>query len=191
MLADEDAAVSRRPGTGRSHADPAQRLVRLPNAPQAPRRREHAPLLHFGAYRYTERLLGVGAAVCVMGELRSHSETGDVAAATAARLRSWKQDQRALLARFDTNHDGRLSGAEWDAARAAAARESQSETLTAPIARVSVIAQPVNGEPFLIAPLSAVALERRERLYAGLYFVVGLVSVVVCAWALRHAALAS
>ncbi|HEY7964796.1 MAG TPA: GIDE domain-containing protein [Steroidobacteraceae bacterium] len=152
---------------------------------------ERTPLVHFGSWRYTERLLGVGAEVCVMGELRSHSETGDVAAATAARLRSWKENQGALLARFDTNHDGRLDEAEWDAARAAAARESQAETLAAPIERISVIAQPTSGEPFLIAPMSAAALERRERLYAGLYFAVGLLSVLVCAWALRHATLPS
>ena len=60
--------------------------------------------------------------------------------------------------------------------------------MSAPIARVSVIALPVNGEPFLIAPLSGAALERRERLFAGLYFVLGLLGVIVCAWALRHAA---
>ena len=39
---------------------------------------EPAPLLHQGSWRYTERLLGVGAQLCVMGELRSHSEVGDV-----------------------------------------------------------------------------------------------------------------
>jgi len=32
----------------------------------------------------------------------------------------WKQDQAALLARFDTDHDGVISAAEWDRARAAA-----------------------------------------------------------------------
>lgn len=144
--------------------------------------------LHTGSYRYTERLLEVGAPLCVMGELRSHSETGDLNTALAAKLHAWKQDQAQLLARFDADHDGHLSAAEWDAARSAAAREAQSETLSSPIARVSVIAQPVNGEPFLIAPLSGAALERRERVFAGLYFALGLASVVACAWAIRHAA---
>ena len=45
---------------------------------------ESSSLLHVGSWRYTERLLGVGARVCVMGELRSHSEIGDVNAAIAA-----------------------------------------------------------------------------------------------------------
>ncbi len=146
-----------------------------------------SPLLHSGDWRYTESLLGVGAQLCVMGELRSHSELGDANAATLAKLHEWKQDQRALLARFDRDHDGRLNGTEWETARAAAAREAKSETLQAPIERVSVISQPTNGEPFLIAPLSAAALEKRERLFAALYFVLGLACVVLCAWAIRHA----
>ena len=146
------------------------------------------PLLHSGAWRYTERLLGVGERLCVMGELRSHSELGDVNAA-AAKLHEWKQDQSSLLARFDVNHDGKLDAAEWEAARLAAARESQSQTLQSAIARVSVISEPANGEPFLIAPLSADGLEKRERRFAALYFVLGLACVVLCAWAIRHASL--
>ena len=53
-------------------------------------------------------------------------------------------------------------------------------------ARESVISETANGEPFLIAPLSEAALERREKLFAGLYLAVGLVGVVICAWAIRH-----
>jgi hypothetical protein len=147
-----------------------------------------APLLQSGEWRYSERLLGVGARLCVLGELRSHSELGDVSAATAAKLHEWKQDQQALLARFDADHDGRLDAAEWEAARQAAASESQAQTLQSTISRESVISQPRNGEPFIIAPLSVRALERREKLFAVLYFVLGLLGVIVCAWAIRHAA---
>ena len=39
------------------------------------------------------------------------------------------------------------------------------------------------------APLSATQLEKRERLFAGLYFLLGLIGVIVCAWALRQASL--
>ena len=143
-------------------------------------------LERFGSWRYTERLLGVGAHVCVMGEFRSHSEVGDVNAAITAKLHEWKQDQQALLARFDLDHDGKLNEAEWEAARQAAAHESQNQTLQAAITRESVISEPTNGEPFLIAPLSEAALERREKLFAGLYLGLGLVGVIVCAWAIRH-----
>jgi E3 ubiquitin ligase len=147
------------------------------------------PLLHTGGYRYTERLLGVGAQLCVMGELRSRSQTGDLNAAVAAKLHGWKQDEPRLLARFDADHDGRLSAAEWDAARAEALREAQADALSSHIERVSMISEPTNGEPFLIAPMSGAALERRERLFAGLYFVLGLLGVIACAWALRHSGL--
>jgi len=143
-------------------------------------------LLHEGGWRYTERLLGVGARVCVMGDFHSHSEVGDVNAAITAKLHEWKQDQQALLARFDRDHDGRLSADEWEAARQAATSECQAQNLQSQIARVSIISEPTDGEPFLIAPLSEAALERREKLYAGLYLALGFVSVLVCAWALRH-----
>jgi hypothetical protein len=145
-------------------------------------------LLRLGSWRYTERLLGVGAGVCVMGEFRSHSELGDVNAAIAAKLHEWKQDQQALLARFDLDHDGKLNAAEWEAARQAAEQECQSRNLQSSIVRESVISEPANGEPFLIAPLSEAALERREKLFAGMYLALGLLGVIVCAWAIRHAA---
>jgi E3 Ubiquitin ligase len=148
---------------------------------------ESTALFSSGPFRYTERLLGVGARLCVLGELRSHSETGDVSAATVAKLHEWKQDQKTLLARFDADHDGVLNAAEWEAARQAAARECEGENLSSNIERVSVISEPADGRPFLIAPLSPEKLERRERYRAWLYFAFGLACVLVCAWALSHA----
>ncbi len=137
-----------------------------------------------GDWRYTERLLSVNDRLCVIGDLRSHSEVADLDAATAARLKEWKQDQRALLARFDTNHDGRIDAAEWERARAAAASESQT---SGGVARISVISKPASGQPFLIAPLSPDGLEKRERRFGALYFAIALLGVILCAWALRHA----
>lgn len=142
-----------------------------------------------GPYRYTERLIEVGAPLCVMGELRSHSETGDLAVALAAKLHEWKQDPQRLLERFDADHDGQLSATEWEAARSAAAQECEAQKLSSDIARVSVISEPADGRPYLIAPLSPEGLERRERLRASVYFVLGLVCVFGCAWALNKARL--
>jgi hypothetical protein len=147
-----------------------------------------APPWRSGNYRYTERLLSAGDRLSVMGELRSHSELGDLNSAAATKLHEWKQDQAGLLARFDANHDGRLDAAEWEAVRAAAVKEAQAQNLSSSVARISVISQPTNGEPFLVAPLSAEALEKRERRWAMLYFAAGLVCVVACAWAIRQAA---
>jgi hypothetical protein len=146
------------------------------------------PPVRLGRWRYTERLLEVGARLSVVGELRSHSEVGDVNRVTQEKLRLWKQDQAALLARFDTNHDGRIDAQEWDSARGSAEREAQAQVLSADVARVSVIAQPANGAPFLIAPLSAAQLVRREKLFAALYFALGLAAVILCAWGLKQPA---
>jgi len=145
--------------------------------------------LFMGPYRYTESLLEVGAQVCVVGELRSHSETGNLAAAVSARLHEWKQDQAALLARFDLDHDGQLNAAEWEAARAAAAQECETEKLQSGIARTSVISEPADGRPFLISPRGPQGMEQRERHMAWLYFAVGLGCVWLCAWALGQARL--
>jgi len=143
------------------------------------------PPVRYGGWRYTERLIDVDARLSVLGELRSHSQVGDVNLATQEKLRAWKQDQAGLLARFDANHDGRIDAAEWEAARTAAARESQAQVLSTQVQRISVISQPLNGEPFLIAPLDSRQLVQREKVFAGLYFALGIVSCVLCAWALR------
>jgi hypothetical protein len=146
-----------------------------------------ARLLESSDYRYTERLLSPGDRLSVLGELRSHSELVSTDAAALGLLRQWKQDQRALLARFDTNHDGHIDAAEWEMAREAAERESGSKALATPVTRLSVISQPANGEPFLIAPLDARQLERREQLHAMLFFLGGLLGLLLCAWAIGHA----
>jgi hypothetical protein len=105
---------------------------------------------------------------------------------TQEKLRLWKQDQAALLTRFDANHDGHIDVQEWEAARSVAAREAQAQVLSADVERVSVIAQPTNGEPFLIAPLSAAQLVRREKILAALYFALGIAAVILCAWGLEQ-----
>jgi hypothetical protein len=142
--------------------------------------------LLMGPYRYTEQLLEAGVQLCVAGELRSHSETGDLAAATAARLHEWKQDQPALLARFDADRDGHLSAAEWENARRAAAQECEAQKLQSAIERVSIVSEPADGRPFLISPLGPERMEGREKRMAWLYFTLGLLCVWVCAWALAH-----
>jgi len=145
-----------------------------------------APPVRLGCWRYTERLVDIGTRLSVLGELRSHSEVGYVDRVTQEKLRLWKQDQAALLMRFDANHDGHIDVQEWEAARSVAAREAQAQVLSADVERVSVIAQPTNGEPFLIAPLSAAQLVRREKILAALYFALGIAAVILCAWGLEQ-----
>jgi hypothetical protein len=144
-----------------------------------------SPNLRHKSWRYSEWLLGVGDSLSVLGELRSHSGEGDFNNAVGAKLRQWKLDQDGLLKRFDINHDGQIDVAEWELARAAAAKELQTQSPQASLARISVISQPIGAEPFLIAPLSPARLERREKLFAMAYFVLGLCGVILCAWSVR------
>lgn len=139
-----------------------------------------------GTYRYTESIIAVGAQLSVLGDLRSHSEAGDVATETAAVLRSWKADQSSLLARFDRNHDGHIDADEWQMARDAAEDFVRKENLGKPITRTTVIAEPVDGQPFLIAPMDTAQLVSREKGRAAIYFCVGLGAVALFALALEH-----
>jgi hypothetical protein len=69
-----------------------------------------------------------------------------------------------LLARFDTDHDGTLSPAEWEQARAAARRQVQ-ETRAAEVRPppVNVLADPVDGRAYLLAASDGESLARRFR----------------------------
>jgi hypothetical protein len=190
VLADEDAACLVGPVRAEVTPSRVNTWYGSESRPLGPPPPVNTALLT-GPYRYTESLLEVGAPVCVVGELRSHSETGDLAAATAAKLHEWKQDQQSLLERFDADHDGHLSAAEWEAARQAAARECETQKLQSNIARESVISEPADGRPFLISSAGAERMERREKRMAWLYFALGLVCIWLCAWALRRVSLGS
>jgi hypothetical protein len=139
------------------------------------------------SYRYTERLLREGDQLSVTGELRSDSEINSGDAAAAVLLRQWKSDQTALLARFDQNHDGKIDAAEWEAARRAAAGESQLNTLKSAIVRTSCISEPTHGEPFIIAPMDSNHLVKREQLHAAVFFTIGVLCAGLCAWAIEQA----
>ncbi len=122
-----------------------------------------------GVYRYTESLLAVGARVTVLGELRSQSLVTEIDAQVRALLSEWKQDQAALLARFDTNRDGQLDASEWDAARAAAKAAVEAQ-IGGSQSRLSVVGETTHGQPFLIAALDGRKFVSREKHRAALAF---------------------
>jgi hypothetical protein len=119
-----------------------------------------------GRYRYTEERLQARETVCALGAFRS---LGGVNAenperAVAELLREWKQDQKALLERFDRNHDGELDAGEWELARAAAHNQVVNTMLVKPAAPgMSIVSQPADGRAFLLAGTDSQALARRLR----------------------------
>jgi hypothetical protein len=86
-----------------------------------------------------------------------------------------------LLARFDADHDGVISAAEWDRARAAA----REQVVVAAGARaaapgINVLAQPADGRAFMLAASDEQTLARRLRRRAA----VGVAGFVACCSAL-------
>ncbi|MBS0388633.1 MAG: hypothetical protein JSR15_09140 [Proteobacteria bacterium] len=122
-----------------------------------------------GDYRYTEHRIGEREQVSVIGEFRTlGGVAGPEPTVEVMRLLAeWKQDQPALLQRFDANHDGVLSQAEWERARAEARAQIERQPPRAGAPLQSVIVKPGDGRPFLIAAHDLAALARRSRIAAA------------------------
>ncbi len=140
-------------------------------------------------YRYTEYRLSAQEPLYAIGAFRSLGgvsvESPD--AEIAELLRTWKQDQAGLLARFDANHDGALSSAEWDQARAAARRQILDGRVAGENPpSVDVLSLPADGRAFLLAASDGESLAKkfRRRALAGLGGFVG--SSAALTWMLTH-----
>lgn len=119
-----------------------------------------------GKYRYSEHRLETQERLYAIGSFRS---LGGVSVdspdrAVAELLRGWKQDQASLLTRFDADHDGIISAAEWDRARASA-REQVVRTACARAegSGINVLSKPADGRAFLLAASDEQTLARRFR----------------------------
>ena len=140
-------------------------------------------------YRYTEHRLQLREPLYAIGAFRSlgGASVESPEDATAELLRTWKQDQASLLARFDSNHDGTLSSEEWDQARTAARQQVLKERMseTRPPS-LNVLAHPADGRAFLLAASDGESLAQRfrRRALAGLGGFVG--STAALTWMLTH-----
>jgi hypothetical protein len=140
-------------------------------------------------FRYTEAILAEDTALTILGELRADngSITNTIEDEAAALLNQWKQDQRALLARFDANHDGQIDAAEWDNARAAALAQAQQNKVHEPMGvRVNVLAKPGSGRPFVIAEYSVGQLARLEKRRAMAGLALTVLSLIAICYAIAH-----
>jgi len=174
-----------------AEVEPSDRKVWYGNSP------DDVPLALLGGLnvglgancRYTEAILSEDAQLAVLGEFRCN--TGSAATAledeAAVLLDQWKQDQPALLARFDVNRDGHIDAAEWETARAAALTQAQHNRLhQAPEQRIGVLARPRGGRPLLIAAQSEGELARTERRRALAGLALTLLSLIVTCYAIAH-----
>jgi hypothetical protein len=125
-----------------------------------------------GRYRYLERRLARNRPIYALGWFKTVGGAGsdfDTNEEVRQRLVEWKQDQAALVERFDTNNDGVIDMQEWDAARRAAETEVREEQLTRAMQPgVNVLCKPPrhDGRPFLLSAIPQEKLIRRFRVRA-------------------------
>ncbi len=144
---------------------------------------------HGQSYRYSEQRIECNATVYALGEFNTHGGAAvrvDFQGAVGDRLRAWKRDRRFMLREFDANKDGDIDPAEWEAARARAAREVEREQDAhgSPPA-VDLLSRPRGSRlPFVIASGTedqAIAYSRKRTV---LLFLAGAVVFCLVIWSM-------
>jgi hypothetical protein len=139
-------------------------------------------------YRYVEDRVYEHELVHALGDFRStaSSPDPDTRAAVTETLAEWKQDQPALLQRFDRDHDGRISMDEWEAARTAARQlVLENSVRRGPESNHHVLCRPAGGRLFLVSALPHNDLVQRYRRQALLAFVGFMAAVFALGWLLQ------
>lgn len=140
-------------------------------------------------YRYVEERIYEHEQVCLLGRFRTHSSTGstDTLAEVTALLAEWKQDQVALVERFDADRDGSVSVAEWEQARAEARRSVAERRAARPAGpALHVLERPDSGQLFLIAAFPERDVARRYKRRAAFAFAGFVLATVALGWLLQE-----
>jgi hypothetical protein len=141
-------------------------------------------------YRYVEDRIYEHERLSALGDFRSTASSGalDPQAALAQVLTEWKQDQPALVRRFDKDGDGRIDMAEWNAARQEARRTAMDRDAERPARQnYHVLCRPDGGRLFLLAALPPGDLARRYRRRAAVSFIGFVAAVYALGWLLQGA----
>ena len=170
--------ISQRQGTPVSQCH-RRRILRCPSWPTGGFAVGRTELFGNRNYRYTEHRIVEAEFVNVIGDFRTVGgiRTADIDGEIMQLLAEWKQDQPALLQRFDRNRDGVLSQGEWEIARAAARRQIEQRPPQPGAPNLNVLVHPPDNRPYLIAACDLGKLARRSRLGAAGLIVAFLVAV--------------
>jgi hypothetical protein len=135
-------------------------------------------------YRYTEERID-GRELYILGWFDTlRSTDNSVSTEVSALLKRWKQDQAALLNRFDTNADGSIDSDEWQAVRQQAQREVLADRAARSAeAETNVIrANSHTRYPFLISAKPQFLLVDRYRRHAIYTLLASLAGAGFLAW---------
>lgn len=117
----------------------------------------HLPDTNFlsGEYRYTEMRMSEGDPIFAIGDLGGQTYTNSplsTGETISAILTTWKEDQAALLARFDADGNGQIDIHEWDKAREAAKAQAIAGKGPEPVVQPEpILSRPSDGRPFLLS----------------------------------------
>ena len=139
-------------------------------------------------YRYHEERIYEHEQVHVLGQFRTHSGVAhrDRDADVGALLAEWKQDQSALVERFDQDGDGRVNMAEWERAREEARRTVTQQRLERPAGpALHTVSRPDSRQLFLIAAFPEKELARKYRRRALVAFAAFAVATWALGWLLQ------
>lgn len=144
-------------------------------------------------YRYSESMIECDDQLYALGYFHTQGPVGmgEINEEVRQLLVEWKQNQPALIARFDVNHDGKIDQQEWDAAREEARKEvlaNEREAMKRP--PMNVLSRPPDGRPFILSTKPQKKLEGRMRMCIGAcvlaFFVAGAISVRMLTLRLTH-----
>jgi len=134
-----------------------------------------------GRYRYTEQLIFEHERLYALGRFRSVGggrERLDLKAASRDLLRDWKQDQAALIGRFDSDGDGRIDPAEWGQAQQEAVRQARAQQRELDATPTLHLLQDPDeqGQPFLLSTFDEQGLLSRFRWHLAGYMACALLA---------------
>lgn len=143
-----------------------------------------------GRYRYTEWLMLEGQPLYAIGQFKTvaPAQMYSVAEQTRDLIRDWKQDQAALLGRFDVNKDGRIDQDEWKIVRHSAKLHAQQELRErAQQPEIHILARPEDKRhPYLLSIYPQDQLTKRYRLRAYLSLAGFFLAGAAAAWLLQQ-----
>ena len=139
-------------------------------------------------FRYVEERIYEHERLYALGDFRSTASSGerDPQAELAQVLAEWKQDQPALIQRFDRDGDGRIDLVEWEAARQEARHTVTRRSAERPARQnFHVLCRPDGDRLFLLAALPPGDLTRRYRRRAAFAFCGFVAAVYALGWLLQ------
>jgi hypothetical protein len=139
--------------------------------------------------RYTEELIQTGDDLYAIGLFKTESGGGQqsIREQVSLLLREWKQDNAALLEKYDTDGDGTISMSEWERVRRdadlAIKREITEQARLAPLH--IMINSPERDQPYILSTYPETHLVKKYKTKAYLGMAGFLLAGTVLVWALN------